>query len=134
MDEDIKKFIEGIGARQLEYGDVLYGIVKRQNYFILNDYFLIVKIDHGKNPWWKLDADYLTNLNDWDGQFFLVLLVSANEGWVYGKDEINNNIHNESWKYGEKDYNYRIHFNKMKDANWFVSHNQFLKKIGIEKT
>lgn len=132
MEKEIKKFIEGVGARQLKYGDVLYDIVRRPNYFILNEYFLIVKISRVKNPWWGVDADYLDKLNDWEGQYLLVLLVSANEGWVYTKDEINDNIYNGLWRYREKDYNYKIHYHKLKDINSFPSQRQFLKKIGIE--
>jgi hypothetical protein len=42
-DQEIMSFIKIINARKLQYNDVLYGIVKRQNYFILNDNLLIVK-------------------------------------------------------------------------------------------
>ncbi|MEW6660241.1 MAG: hypothetical protein AB1424_16465 [Thermodesulfobacteriota bacterium] len=79
--------------------------------------FLIVKISRDKKPFWGVDADYLDRLNDWEGYFFLVLLISSNEGWVYGKNEINNNIYNGLWKYREKNFNYIIHFSEIKDGN-----------------
>jgi hypothetical protein len=99
---------------------------------MVNDYFLIVKIDHGNRPWWGLSVDYLDKLNEWDGKYFLVLLVSANEGWVYSKDEIIYNTNNELWYYNQTRNRYQIRVNNMRDSNSFISHWQFFNKIGVE--
>ena len=156
MDEELKKIIEGLGsknvmeiikkiksedriifeftekinARPIGQNDVLYGIVRRKNYFILNDNFLIVKRSEG-GRWWGVKKKYIELLNEWGGKFYLVLLINNHEGYVYSKNEINNNIEDGTWRHGQnKDYN--IYPAVTKDIYSFMSHKQFLKKIGIE--
>ena len=131
-DHEIMEFIKVINARSLQYNDVLYGIAKKPNYFILNDSFLIVKRSQGKKPWWGVGKKYIDILNEWGGKYFLVLLISGKEGWVYSNNEIKNNVIDGYWKLREEDQNYKIYPAVVKDANSFISHKQFLKKIGIE--
>ena len=121
-DKEIRDFITNIKATRLPNSP-------RFNYFELNGKILIVKISRSEKPFFGVKKDYIDSLNDSKYDYFLILLVSGSEGWLYSKTEINNNIKNGTWKLREKDDNYKINYYTLKDKNLFTSTAQFLDKL-----
>ena len=138
IDKEVEDFTDAIGAYEPQTGDEIYRtfrtIFKRRNYFFLEGNFIIGKISRTNPAWWGVRKDIIEAFNKWPTleNYFLVLLINGNEGWVYSKNEINRNIDDGIWKCG-KDQNYKIYPAVIKDRNSFISPNQFLKKIGVEK-
>lgn len=133
MEKEIREFATAVGATEPKPSDENYSlfrsIFKRSNYFKLKGKFLIVKISRSNKPFFGVGKAYIELLNLIDN-YFLVLLVSGGEGWVYSKPEINSNIEKAVWKLNEKDSNYKINYYTLKDQNLFTSHAEFLRKIG----
>lgn len=133
MGDEIKEFTTAIGAKEPNPGDKNYKIFrqvfKRSNYFILNGQFAIIKISRSAKPFWGVGKDYIEFLNNTEN-YFLILLVSNREGWVFTKAEINNNIKSDKWRLREEDKNYKINL-PLPDKNSFISSSHFMKKIGI---
>ncbi|MEK6692466.1 MAG: hypothetical protein AABY44_03460 [Nitrospirota bacterium] len=132
MEHEIKSFTNAIGATEPTPRDKNYTLFKtlfkRSNYFLLNGKFLIIKISRSKKPFYGVDKDFIELLNKLDN-YFLVLLNSDSQGWIYSKLEINSNISNSIWKLRVADNNYKINFGTLKDSNFFTSRTQFLEKI-----
>lgn len=132
MDIEIREFTQAIGAVTPPQGSEHYAtfrsIFRRSNYFLLAGKFLMVKISRSANPFWGIGKDFVDLLNDVD--YFLVLLVSNREGWVFAKAEVNSNINSNRWRLREADRNYKIHM-PLPDRNSFHSHQSFLEKIGL---
>lgn len=131
-DPDIAKFVEAIAAAEPLANDESYAafrrMFRRHNYFLLDQRFLIIKVSRTKKPFWgvgKEFIDFLDGLND----YFLVLLVPGNEGWVFSKAEVNASIRNLKWKLG-KDNDYKIN-PPLPDNNTFAGPKTFRKRIGI---
>lgn len=139
MDREILEFTSAIGANEPQPADETYGafraIFRRSNYFILKDTpqkpnkFLIVKISRSKTPFWGIGKGFLDLLNKFEQiHYFLVLVVSGKEGWVFSREEVNANIRSQKWKFREADNNYKINW-PLPDANSFTSPDAFLKRI-----
>jgi hypothetical protein len=135
MDAEVKEFIKGIGANEPEPTSDSYALFrslfKRQNYFRLKDRFLIVKISRTSPPFWGVGKKFIDFFKTVDIDYFLVLLVSDREGWVFDKHDVDYNIERGYWKLRQKDNNYKIN-PPLKDKNSFSTHKQFLRKIGLE--
>ena len=140
MDREILEFTSAIGATEPQPADEAYSafraIFRRSNYFILRgtppnaNKFLIVKISRSKTPFWGIGKDFLDLLNKFEQiHYFLVLLVSGKEGWVFSREEVNANIRSQKWKLRGADNNYKINW-PLPDTNSFTSPNIFLKRVG----
>lgn len=134
MDKEIQEFTQAIGAVAPKPGSENYStfksIFKRSNYFLLGNKFLMVKISRTEKPFWGIGKDLIDLLNNFD--YFLVVLVSNREGWVFSKTEVNSNIKNKKWNLREADNNYKIN-PPMPDRNSFSSPDNFLKKAVTER-
>jgi len=132
MGDEIKEFATAIGAKEPNPGDKSYTLFrqlfKRSNYFILDGKFAIIKISRSAKPFWGVGKDYIEFLNN-TGNYFLILLTSNREGWVFTKTEINNNINSAKWRLRVEDNNYKINV-PLPDSNSFITPSHFLKKIG----
>ena len=136
MEREIREFIDSIGAsepsRKEENYDIFRKLFKRSHYFRLKGKLLIVKISRSKRPFFGLTKDILDVLDTLKiNNYFLALLVSNKEGWIYSKSEVQSNINNSAWKLRQKDKNYKINPNTLKDDNLFTSPAQFLNKFDI---
>ena len=134
-DSDIAKFVEAIGASEPLANDESYmtfrRLFKRHNYFVLEGRFLIVKISRSERPFWgvgKPFIDFLNSLNN----YYLVLLVSAREGWVFSKSDVDANIRSQRWRLREEDGNYKINL-PLPDRNMFAGAKSFRQKVGINE-
>ena len=132
MGNEVKEFALSIGAKTPKPEDRNYfafrEIFKRPNYFILNGVFVIIKISRSAKPFWGVGKKYIDLLNNAEN-YFLILLVSNQEGWFFDKSQINNNIEKGRWNLREKDNNYKINF-PLPDKNSFNSPSNLLNKIG----
>ena len=126
----VLEFAQEVGARVPEEGTELYrmfrAIFRRSNYFFLNNKVLIIKFSGTNKPFWGVGKKYLDLL---DGRFdyFLVLLASGNEGWVFSETEVKRNIANDTWRLA-KDQNYKINV-PLPDRNSFSSPERFLQMV-----
>lgn len=131
IDPDIKTFIDSIGAEVplagSESADLFRSMFKRQNYFILNGRFLIVKISRSKKPFWGVGKKYIDFLNELE-DYFLVLLISSTEGWVFSKAQINHHITSGRWALREADGNYKINM-PLPDSNMFSRIEHFVSRL-----
>jgi len=144
LDREILEFVSATGAIEPQPTDETYSsfraIFRRSNYFILRsappkpNKFLIVKISRSKRPFWGIGKDFLEPLNKFEQiNYFLVLLVSGKEGWVFSREEVNSNIRSQKWKLREADNNYKIN-RPLPDANSFTSPKTFLKRVSDVST
>ena len=101
-------------------------IFRRSNYFFLNNKVLIIKISRKTKPFWGVGKKYL-DLLDGRFEYFLVLLASSNEGWVFSETEVKRNIANDTWRLA-KDQNYKIYV-PLPDRNSFSSPERFLQMV-----
>ncbi len=133
IDNDIAYFVSEIGAKEPSPSSENYSkwkaIFKRSNYFILNNKFMIVKISRSKKPFWGVGKDFIDLLNSLD-DYYLILLASKTEGWVFTKNEVNSNIKNKHWNLREADNNYKINY-PLPDKNSFLSPRGCLKLLGL---
>ena len=129
-DLDILGFAQKVGAKEPEEGTEGYlqfrSIFRRSNYFFLNGKILIVKISRSDPPFWGVGEKYLDFLDGFD--YFLVLLTSNREGWIFSKKEVKANISGDKWRLREKDRNYKINM-PLPDQNFFFSPDHFLKRF-----
>lgn len=132
-DKDIAEFVAAIDAKAPSPGDENYAnwkaTFRRPNYFLFNGKFMIVKISRIKKPFWGVGKNYIDLLNSLD-DYYLVLLISPREGWVFTKSEVNAQIKSGRWHLREADNNYKIHY-PLPDSNSFFSPRNFLKKLGL---
>lgn len=132
MDAEIKEFTEGIGAREPDPSSDAYNVFrtlfKKQNYFFFNSSFMIVKISRTDKPFWGVGKKFIDFFNKGKDNYYLVLLVSGREGWVFDKHDINYHIGMGYWKLNPKDDNYKIN-PPLKDKYSFSTHKQFLVNI-----
>jgi hypothetical protein len=129
MENEIRLFSQGIGASLLKLDLKDIELFKRDNYFKVNGKVLIVKISRSRKPFYGVNGTLIGLLNNLDN-YYLVLLVSETEGWIYSKSEINSNIQNGVWRLREDDNNYKINYGTLRENNLFTSHAQFLEIIG----
>jgi hypothetical protein len=136
MDKEVKEFIDGVGAVDVEPSDKAYSVFrtyfKKQNYFICKKGFLIVHLSRSKKPFWGLGKKFFDLCGQLNTDIFLVLLVAAHEGWVFDKHDITYFIESGRWKLRDADGQYKIN-PPLPDKNSFLSHRQFLKLIGIQE-
>jgi hypothetical protein len=134
-DQDIVKFAEAAGAREPLPNDEIYvsfrRMFKRHNYFLLDGRFLIIKISRSERPFWGVGKEYIDFANALDN-YYLVLLVSAREGWVFSKADVDANIRSRKWNLREADDNYKINL-PLPDRNAFASAKSFRQKLGINE-
>ncbi|MBI4445606.1 MAG: hypothetical protein HY645_06815 [Acidobacteria bacterium] len=132
-DKDIAHFVAAIGAKEPSSDSANYAqwraIFKRPNYFLFNGKFMIVKISRSKQPFWGVGKKFVDLLNSLD-DYYLVLLITPREGWVFTKGEVNSHIKNKRWNLREADNNYKINY-PLPDSNSFFSPKSFLKKLGL---
>ena len=97
---DVLEFAQMVGAKEPEEGTEYYMQFRlafpRQNYFFLKGKILIVKISRSPRPFWGVGKKYLDFLDGFD--YFLVLLASNREGWMFSKNEVKANIASEKWR------------------------------------
>ncbi len=133
IDPDIVKFVEMVGATEPLAGDELHAtfrrMFKRQNYFLLKERFLIVKISRTDKPFWGIGKKFVDFLNDLN--YYLMLLTSPRESWVFSKAEVNANIRSRKWNLREADNNYKIN-PPLPDRNAFLGAARLHEKLGIE--
>ena len=60
--------------------------------------------------------------------YFLVLLTSNTEGWIFSKREVKANIASDKWRLGEKGGDYKINM-PLPDQNSFFSPENFLRRV-----
>ena len=129
-DKDILAFAQKVGAKEPKKGTESYmkfrSIFRQSNYFFLKDKILIVKISRSARPFWGVGEKYLDFLDSFD--YFLVLLTSNGEGWIFSKKEVKANIARDKWRLREKDRNYKINL-PLPDQNSFFSPEHFLKRV-----
>ena len=129
-DETIRGFAQMVGAKEPREGTEHYmqfrSIFRRSNYFFMNGKILIVKISRSDKPFWGVGAKYLDFLDSFD--YFLVLLTSNTEGWIFSKKEVKANITSDRWRLREKDGNYKINM-PLSQQNSFFSPEHFLKRV-----
>jgi hypothetical protein len=138
LDREILEFTSSIGATAPEVGDethsAFHSIFRRSNYFILKgtslkpQKFLIVKISRSGGPFWGIGEQFIDLLNEFEINYFLVLLVSPKSGWVFSKHATNANIGNLKWKLREADNNYKIN-PPLPEDNFFNSPDTFFQRI-----
>jgi hypothetical protein len=137
MGDEITKFAEEIGAISLRHVlrvGKFRKLFKNDNYFRLNnDTFLIIKISRLGSSFWgvgKKFVDFFDNLTeDNENYYFIVCLMSNNEGYFLSKDRWNNLIENKSISYSESQGEYKIRSNNLSDSDSFSSPKSFLDKI-----
>ncbi len=129
-DQDVLEFAQKAGAKEPEKGTELYtifrSIFRRSNYFFLKGKLLIIKISHSNKPAWGVGKKFL-DLLDGRFEYFLVLLVSSDEGWVFSEAEVKRNFAEDKWRLA-KDQDYKINM-PLPDRNSFSSPESFLKKV-----
>ena len=129
-DRDILGFAQMVGAKGPEEGTESYmqfrSMFPRSNYFFLKGRILIVKISRSARPFWGVGEKYLDFLDSFD--YFLVLLTSNTEGWIFSKKEVKANIAGDKWRLREQDRNYKINM-PLPDQNSFFSSESFLKRV-----
>ena len=128
--QEVLEFAQKAGAQVPREGTELYrmfrSIFRRSNYFFLNNKVLIIKISRKTKPFWGVGKKYL-DLLDGRFEYFLVLLASSNEGWVFSETEVKRNIANDTWRLA-KDQNYKIYV-PLPDRNSFSSPERFLQMV-----
>ena len=129
-DQDVLEFAQKAGAKEPEKGTELYTIFRpifrRSNYFFLKDKMLIIKFSRKNKPFWGVGKKYL-DLLDGRFEYFLVLLVPGNEGWVFSETEVKRNIAEDTWRLA-KDQDYKIYV-PLPDRNSFSSPERFLQMV-----
>ena len=111
IDLDIEKFVSAVGGKEPSQNDENFAqwksIFWRSSYFLVDGTFMIVKISRSQTPFWGVGRGFIELMNSLDN-YFLVLLTSSYQGWVFTKSEVNANISSRRWKLREKDNNYKI--------------------------
>lgn len=129
-DHDVLEFAEKVGAKEPDEGTELYtkfrSMFPRSNYFFLKDKVLIVKISRSHKPFWGVGKRYLDFLDPFG--YFLVLLESSREGWVFSDAEVTRNIAGNRWRLRDSDQNYKINM-PLPDRNSFSSPERFLRIV-----
>lgn len=129
IDTDIKLFVDAIGARIPLAGTEHYGefrkMFKKQNYFQLNNDFLVVKVSRSHPPFWGLTKAIIDDIDGLNG-YWVVLLASATSGWLFSKQEVKSHIQTETWPLA-LDGNFKIN-SPLPLRNAFNSVQDFLSK------
>lgn len=128
--QESPEFAQEVGARVPEEGTELYrmfrAIFHRSNYFFLNSKVLIIKISRKSKPFWGVGKKCL-DLLDGRFEYFLVLLTSSNESWIFSETEVKRNIADDTWRLA-KDQDYKIYV-PLPDRNSFSSPERFLQMV-----
>ena len=72
--------------------------------------------------------DFVNELNN----YYVVLLISPREGWVFSKSEVIANIRSEKWRLREADNNYKIN-PPLPNVSAFAGKARFYEKLGISE-
>ena len=132
--DEIEQFVATIGAKEPASNAEVYEkwktLFKQPNYFVFNEKFMIVKISRSKKPFWGVGKVFIDLFNSLD-DYYLVLLISSESGWVFTKREVNANIQNKRWNLETKGRDYKINY-PLPDRNSFSSKKSFFKILGLE--
>ncbi len=110
MDEDIRAFAEDLGAIDLREIEEMRSLFKRSNYFWLDGSILVIKISRSARPFWGVRREIIERLNQVNGvNYYLVLLTSSQEGFLFDKSEVNTMIRTKTWNLALDD-NYKINW------------------------
>lgn len=128
--QEVLEFAQKAGAQVPREGTELYrvfrSIFRRLNCFFLNNKVLISKMSRKTKPFRGVGKKYL-DLLDGRFEYFLVLLASSNEGWVFSETEVKRNMANDTGRLA-KDRNCKIHV-PLPDHNSFSSPERFLQMV-----
>jgi len=130
MQDEIAQFAASIRAKRMLNIGSNRTLFSRPNYYQIPSGRLIIKISRSqrpKNPFWGVGAAQIDVLDLGGRPYFLVLLVSEKEGWVFSADEVQKFITSDKWRLAG-DSNYKINM-PLPNANAFLSPEQFLQKI-----
>ena len=111
----IEEFTKEINAKKTSNTNRIFN---RDNYYELDEKFLIIKISRSRRPFWGLSKkiiDYLTN-DYLKGNFYLILLQSNNEGWIFNNNDIYEYIEKGKWNLAS-DNNYKINYNTISGSS-----------------
>ena len=122
---EVLEFAQMVGAKEPEEGTEFYMKFRPRNFFFLKGTILHVKISRSPRPFWGVGEESLDSLDSFD--YFLVLLTSDTEGWLFSKKEVKANISRDKWRLG-KDGDYKINM-PLPDQNFFFSPERFLKRV-----
>jgi hypothetical protein len=135
MSQEILNFANAIDSKRPQPGDKAYqlfkSIFRRSNYFVHDKGFMIIKISRVEKPFWGVGKVYIDFLNEYDVNFFLVLLESEKSGYVFDKQNINRMILRKDWGLAS-DNNYKIN-SPLPERFLFRNVKQFLIRIGAEE-
>jgi len=136
MANEVNEFAKAIGAISLREKLTLTRhahLFRRDNYFSLNDVFLIVKISRSSRPFWGFGKDFFDLFNmltENTKPYFFVALISKESGWLLPKQEIINQIFDDDLSYSENQGQYKINPYNLRDRYSFLSAKSFVIKIG----
>lgn len=134
-DEDIAQFVSAIGAIEPSVGSADYAkwkrTFRRSNYFVFNGRLMIVKISRSAKPFWGVGKDIIDLLSDLD-DYYLALLISPKEGWLFTKSEVTTHIGSRKWNLRSADNQYKIN-GPLPDRNSFFSLEKLLEKLQLSK-
>ena len=123
MRDEVKKLAAAIGANEPAPNEKNYklfrNIFKRQNYFILKNKLVIIKISRSPVPMWGVGKQFIDLLSRTQN-YFLILIVSDSEGWCFCKSEIILNILNKRWQIRGYGGDYKI-YPELPRKNYFMS-------------
>ena len=122
MTNEIDDFVAAVGGVEPNVDEshtIFRGVFKRRNYFRINGSWCIVKISRTSKPFWGIGKRYIDLFSELES-FFVVLLISSSEGWVFSKQEVLAFIQSGRWNLREKDQNYKIN-PPLPDRNSFFS-------------
>lgn len=129
MEQEIKQFVEAIGADELSAEAKKF--FKRDNYFKFPDTqtLLIIKISRSKKPFYGVGSRVIQVANKKCDNYFLILLSSNKSGWIFSKREINQQIKNGFWRERVADKNYKINNGYLIDKYSFTSIQKFWDRV-----
>lgn len=126
--DELREFTQKVGAEEfrLELGCQF----RPRKCFLLKSKakVLIVKISRSTKPFFGVDKSIIDSLDRSDIDYFLVLLTSNREGWLFSKEEIRANT-GDRWRLRKTDNNYKINSHTLPTLNSFSSPDRFLEKI-----
>lgn len=129
MNKEIDDFVmtvHGIDLREDRESRMIFGdIFKRRNYFMIDDSPCIVKISRTSKTFWGVGRIYVDRFSEF-GNFFIILLTTRSQGWIFSKQEVHYFIQSNHWNLREKDQNYKIN-PPLPDKNYFSSPDRCLR-------
>ncbi len=132
MEKEIIDFATAIGATEFDESEEHYAALKKifreRNYFRHKAGFLIIKISRSKKPFYGLTKEILDFLEKYI-DYKVILLKPSTQGWVFNREEVNENIKSKIWNLDRKGNQYKINM-PLPDSNHFMGPKGCLKKLG----